>query len=467
MFKKFICCAATALAASFVFACMAACAADDGAGGGTSGEYKGGFSATLCLKVTSASPKVEKVIARFGGDVDPDGLNEDTFLLAAGRKNVVPQSVYICDEEGERTDGPGECVAFELDYASTIDVMQVGARTQWAKSYSVQLSLAEGKSIEIGGRTYDKLSVSYNAINDWVCPAADAYEKDSFVYSDGQSDITLQRAVCVPAQAEGDGSKNPLIVWLHGLGEGGTDVNIPLLYANTTALSSEKIQSYFTTEEQKGAYVAVIQTPTMWLDTTGEVDDGLNVYTGNGQTSYYTRALDAAIDDIVADNPDIDRSRIYIAGCSNGGFMALNMAEHYGKKYAAYVPICEAYMNGNVTEEILDKWTDLNIWFIQSDDDGTVNPYSYTIPTYYRLIENGAENVNFSLLTGYGHGCWSAFLSDSVNTSFDKQKVCEDYKNLAFDGRGNLPADGNYYVCHANCTADAGSVFAWLAAQSA
>lgn len=466
MIKKLMCCAACTLAAAFTALFASACSGGEEQGQSVV-EYKDSFSATLCLKVTSSLPKVEKIIARFGGEVDPDGVDKNTFLLTAGRKTLQPQNVYLCDEDGNNTDRASEYIAFEVDYASTIDVMQIGVYTQWAKSYSVQLTLNGESEIEIGGRTYNKLSVSYNAINDWICPETDVYTKDSFVYQNGQSDITFQRALFTPEKAKNDGGKNPLIVWLHGLAEGGTDINIPLLCANTTALSSDKIQSYFTTEEQQGAYVAVIQTPTMWLDTTGDGDDGLNVYTGNGQTSYYTATLDAAIGDYLETNPDIDASRVYIAGCSNGGFMTLNMAEHYGKKYAAYVPICEAYMNGNVTDEILNKWTDLNIWFIQSDDDGTVDPYSYTIPTYYRLIEAGAENVNFSLLTGYGHGCWTAFLSDEVNMMFDVQKVREDYKNLSFDKHGSLPREDGYYVCHENCTQNAGSVFAWLAAKSA
>ena len=54
-----------------------------------------------------------------------------------------------------------------------------------------------------------------------------------------------------------------------------------------------------------------------------------------------------------------------------------------------------------------------------------------------------------------------------VNMMFDVQKVREDYKNLSFDKHGSLPREDGYYVCHENCTQNAGSVFAWLAAKSA
>lgn len=376
-----------------------------------------------------------------------------------------PEEVYVCDERGERVSDSSDYVAFEINPDQSVAVMQTAAKTEWVNSYYIRLSLNRSKALQVGNKVYNELSVSYNAIEDWICPEADAYVKDSYIFENGDEDITLQRALFTPDGAKEDGGKNPLIVWLHGLAEGGTDINIPLLNANTTALSSPEIQEYFTDDTQGGAYVAVIQTPTMWLDTDGKGSDGLNVYTGNGQTSYYTQALNAAIDDYVFHNGDIDASRIYIAGCSNGGFMALNLAENYGDKYAAYVPICEAYMNGNITEEILQKLKDLNIWFIQSDDDTTVDPFSHVIPTYYRLIHTGAENVNLSLLTGYGHGCWAAFFDDAVSAGFDSQKVLEDYANLTFGEHGEISSSSSYYVNVANCTENKGSVFAWLAEQ--
>jgi predicted peptidase len=56
--------------------------------------------------------------------------------------------------------------------------------------------------------------------------------------------------------------KYPLIIWLHGGGEGGTDPTVPLLANRAANYASDEIQQYF-----GGAYVLVPQSPTRWMDS--------------------------------------------------------------------------------------------------------------------------------------------------------------------------------------------------------
>ena len=108
--------------------------------------------------------------------------------------------------------------------------------------------------------------------------------------------------------------KRPLIVWLHGAGEGGTDTAISYSGNKATALTDDAIQSRF-----DGCYVFSPQCPTMWLD------DGSGQYGTSGR-SIYTRALKAAIDEFIARNSyGIDPDRVYIGGDSNGGFMTMQL----------------------------------------------------------------------------------------------------------------------------------------------
>ena len=53
-------------------------------------------------------------------------------------------------------------------------------------------------------------------------------------------------------------------------------------------------------------------------------------------------ALDALIGAFVDAHPQIDRSRIYIGGCSNGGFMTMKQMIFNPSRYAAAYPVCEA-----------------------------------------------------------------------------------------------------------------------------
>ena len=93
----------------------------------------------------------------------------------------------------------------------------------------------------------------------------------------------------------------------------------------------------------------------MWMD------NGSGQYTSDG-TSKYTAALMELIKAYVNSNSDIDASRVYIGGCSNGGFMTMNMIVHYPKYFAAAYPVCEAYTNDALTDEMVEsikKYADL------------------------------------------------------------------------------------------------------------
>ena len=56
--------------------------------------------------------------------------------------------------------------------------------------------------------------------------------------------VDLQYAAYEPKKLQ-SGNKNPLIIWLHGQGEGGTDPDITLLGNKVTALTKEDIQNHF------------------------------------------------------------------------------------------------------------------------------------------------------------------------------------------------------------------------------
>lgn len=60
-------------------------------------------------------------------------------------------------------------------------------------------------------------------------------------------------------------------------------------------------------------------------------------------TSIYEDALMAFIKDYVSKNEDIDQNRIYIGGCSSGGYMTMLMIRDYPEYFAAALPVCEGW----------------------------------------------------------------------------------------------------------------------------
>ena len=112
--------------------------------------------------------------------------------------------------------------------------------------------------------------------------------------------------------------------------------------------------------------------------------------------SVYTEALMKLIAEYVNGNDDVDANRIIIGGCSNGGYMTMNLITKYPDYFAAAYPICEAYTDAWLTDEMLTSIKNMPIWFTHAATDTTIDPYSSTIATYQRLQDMGAENVHFT-----------------------------------------------------------------------
>ena len=135
------------------------------------------------------------------------------------------------------------------------------------------------------------------------------------------------------------------------------------------------------------AYVLAPQTPTFWLQYNEQGD-----WQGNpGMPSVYTATLKELIDNFVAEHPAIDKNRIVIGGCSNGGYMTMNMVLQYPDYFAAAYPICEAYKDSGITDEQLNNIKNIPLWFVYAKNDTIVPPEDYEIPTIARLKAIGAN----------------------------------------------------------------------------
>ena len=78
-----------------------------------------------------------------------------------------------------------------------------------------------------------------------------------------------------------------LVVWLHGLGEGGTintDPYITVLANKVSSLAGQEFQNTI-----GGANILVPQCPTFWMDKTG--DSLATKFTEADGTSYYCDSL--------------------------------------------------------------------------------------------------------------------------------------------------------------------------------
>ncbi|MFS0637738.1 prolyl oligopeptidase family serine peptidase [Mesobacillus foraminis] len=334
-------------------------------------------------------PAITKVIVDLGRAVPAGSVTAETFkvhverrdsrlanpFLEKGERKVT--KAFVADKNGNPAVGAGKYAVLEMEIGPNVSLssaMNFDMDTflnDWVDS---EYTITQQKDIltpagKVSGLVADTFAGGVRELVDDFGTGEATYD-----------DVTLTYADYAPAK---DNKKNPLIIWLHGMGEGGTDPTIPISGNKAANFASEEIQSYF-----DGAYVLAPQTPTFWMDGFTGFGDG---------TSKYQEALMSLIKDYVAKNPDIDPDRILLGGDSNGGYMTMLMIRDYPEYFAAAFPTCEALDDTLIRDEEIQRMKNLPIWFISAKTDTTVPVNQYVVPTYNRLIEAGAKDVHLSL----------------------------------------------------------------------
>ncbi len=403
-----------------------------------------------------ASTLVNLVVVK--PEVKLDNLDPSVFAVNTNGTDRNVLAAYPSDSRGA-FNPEGEYVALGLEKAAGRGLGLSKSGNVWREDYKVTVGLKKGKTLKVGKQKYTAIECSADkALKDFVSEADYFNNRGTFTgRSTGRvGDETLTYAAYEPWSLKNDGKANPLLIWLHGGGEGGIDVSITLLGNEVVSLIRPEIQSHFTTEGgADGTYVLSIQCPTMWMGTAKGF--------GHGEyPSLYSDVLKACIDNYVAEHPDVDRNRIYVGGCSNGGYMTMNMLIRNPKYFAAAYPTCEAYADANISDNEIAALAEENIWIVQSYDDTTVDGKTHCIPTFQRLMRAGAKNVWMSMFENVqaldnpgqrlmGHFSWAYVFNDAVTMS--QEQTDGDVKPNN-NGGGTVAPQG-----HAN-------LFEWMNAQS-
>ena len=233
--------------------------------------------------------------------------------------------------------------------------------------------------------------------------------KAQFVYGEGPetNGYTIDYRYFSPVK-ENDDTKYPLVIWLHGMGDGATEgkqvSNNDLGY-----WTSAEFQSRF--EGAEGAFIFAPRS----LEEKGMYWDDVLIF-----------PLRAAIDDFIAENAEnVDLSRIYIGGYSMGGKMTFKMAVAYPEMFAAIFPICPAW---KPAAEQTALFADLPVWLTSAKSDPIVNYNSSVKGAWDNIIatNNNPEACRFSTLekvkfpdgsmTISSHYAWYAVTYDMFST---------------------------------------------------
>lgn len=401
--------------------------------GGAEVSAQGG-SYTTIIEGKDYGPAITKLVVTLTEEVSSEDLSTDTFSVEATKTydkfneeteeneettdtaEVAVTDIYTSDEEGEAVEEASNVVTLELethpDNVLTAPFnydMITGRNTDVGVSHVITLNEPVGALEELTVDNQDE--IIYEGTQD--------YTTDVYSFEDEEfGTIELEYAFYDAGSEE----PAPLIVLLHGGGEGGKDTNLVLLGNKVVALNSEEIQNYF----EDGVHILAPQSPTMWLD------DGSGEMTTNGD-SMYTQALSTLIKEFVESHDIVDPNRVYLGGGSNGGYMTLNLAIENPGYFAAIFPICHAYQSEWIDDEELSTLVDTPIWMIHALNDFIVEYEPTTGDLYNRLEEAGHENLHLTTFDNVvdtsgeyqdeegnpyeylGHWSWIYFFNDEVS----------------------------------------------------
>lgn len=175
----------------------------------------------------------------------------------------------------------------------------------------------------------------------------------------------------------------PLVIWFHGIGEVGVD--------NRLQISNNAVVNWAKDENQKcfgenGAYIAAPQSK---------------------YSAFKPSEVKTIIDELVS-KYNIDTKRIYVSGCSMGGYSTNLMISAYPDLFAAAIPVCPANAISEKTAMDLAK-NNMPVYFVHCKEDPSACTVANSMLSVKRIREAG--------------GVANVAIFDKVVTEFDKQQV--------------------------------------------
>ena len=214
----------------------------------------------------------------------------------------------------------------------------------------------------------------------------------SFQYTkDGETlDQEYVYRLFTPENAEGD---VPLVVTIHGSGECGTD-GLKMLTANGLNMCWADPAW----QKDHPCYILALQCPNA---------DFSNI---EPQRSQWVDEIDRLVRQM---KDELHPSKMYLATLSMGSRLTFHLLDlHPDVPFDACLTACGRANEADISDVVRPAM------YLVHDSNDPVNKTELGIEAYNILVENGHENVRFTLsYMGYGHGIWS-YVYDAANPEF-------------------------------------------------
>lgn len=218
------------------------------------------------------------------------------------------------------------------------------------------------------------------------------YEKHEFV--DAQQ-AKLPYRLLKP-KAVDNGNKYPLVIFLHGAGERGTDNTRQLVHGMADFASDEVMQKY-------PAFVVAPQCPEgkQWVEVPWSADE----HAMPEKPSVPLQQTFELIDQLTKELP-VDESRIYITGLSMGGFGTWDAIQRRPRFFAAAAPVC-----GGGDPAFADNIQHVPVWAFHGDADGAVKVRRSR--DMIAALKAAGGSPKYTEYPGVGHDSWTATYRNS------------------------------------------------------
>ena len=223
------------------------------------------------------------------------------------------------------------------------------------------------------------------------------YSQESYQaaeYTSPNTGLTLKYRYLTPQKTK-NGKKYPLVIFLHGSGERGSDNQAQLFHGSGMFLNPVNREKY-------PAYVLFPQCPQ---EFSGAYERGKletldpHRMPENPPLQPIMQAVMDLINSYIA-KEDVDSRRVYIIGLSMGGMATFDLVIRFPETFAAAIPIC-----GSVNPTRLSAAKDVHFRIFHGDADKSV-PVEGSREAYKALKAAGAD-VEYIEFAGCTHNSWN------------------------------------------------------------
>ena len=203
------------------------------------------------------------------------------------------------------------------------------------------------------------------------------------------------------------GRKYPLVLFLHGAGERGSDNTAQLKHGVTPILDWSR-------DHNQPCFLLAPQCPpeAWWCDIDHQT--WLPVKTGNPNA--VMRKVIALLADTAAQFP-VDPARLYVTGLSMGGYGTWFLLESMPERLAAAIPIC-----GGGNPAAAAHFKEVPVWVFHGGADDVVPPSASR--AMVEAVQHAGGKPKFTDYPGVKHDSWSATYRDDavLRWLFDQHK---------------------------------------------